>query len=214
MMNPRLEAALGYAFSGWPVFPCREGGKEPATRNGFYDATTDPGRIAWWWGRRPELNIGVATGAPGPDAVDVDVRENGSGFAALNKAARAGLVQGYERLVRTPSTGIHLYDAGSDQRSARLPRQHLDFKGRGGYVIAPPSYAAGAEYVVVKRQPADGTVDWTAIADHLEPQAKATRRAWPRCCTCRNTARRIRYLPPNTRTGLGRRCHQPGSPSR
>ena len=35
-----FEQALAYARHGWPVFPCQPGGKEPATRHGFLDATT------------------------------------------------------------------------------------------------------------------------------------------------------------------------------
>ena len=80
------ETALAYAAIGWPVFPCRPGSKEPATRNGFHDATTDHAQIREWWRREPDRNVAIATGAPGPDVVDVDVREDGSGFAALNQA--------------------------------------------------------------------------------------------------------------------------------
>ena len=117
--NERLEAALNYAAAGWPVFPCRVNSKEPATRNGFHDATTDPERIASWWVKRPDLNVAIATGAPGPDVLDVDVYQDGSGFAAFNKAKRAGLADGYKAIVRTPSTGIHLYYEGTDQRNGQ-----------------------------------------------------------------------------------------------
>src|ERR1019366_8019007 len=84
------DAALAYAGAGWPVFPCRPGGKEPATRNGFHDASTDERQIREWWHREPDRNVAIATGAPGPDVVDVDVREDGSGFTAFNRARHAG----------------------------------------------------------------------------------------------------------------------------
>src|SRR5258708_5584255 len=45
--------ALAYASHGWPVFPCLPGAKEPATRHGFRDATTDPDQIMSWWKRHP-----------------------------------------------------------------------------------------------------------------------------------------------------------------
>lgn len=170
------EAAQAYAAIGWPVFPCRPGSKEPATRNGFYDASTDERQIADWWRREPDRNVAIATGAPGPDVVDVDVREDGSGSAALNQAKRAGLVDGYHAIVRTPSTGFHLYFAGSDQRNGSIRGQHLDFRSQGGYVVAPPSRAGGAQYVVVKHEPATGaTVSWDAIRGLLEPQAQQER---------------------------------------
>ena len=136
------DAALAYAGAGWPVFPCRPGSKEPATRNGFHDASTDERQIREWWHREPDRNVAIATGAPGPDVVDVDVREDGSGFPAFNRARRAGLAGGHHAIVRTPSTGMHLYFAGTDQRSGSLHGQHLDFRSQGGYVVAPPSRPA------------------------------------------------------------------------
>ncbi len=170
-------AALAYARAGWPVFPCRPGSKEPATRNGFHDASTDERQIRDWWRREPDRNVAIATGAPGPDVLDVDVRRDGSGFPAFNKAKRAGLVDGHSAIVRTPSTGMHLYFAGTDQRSGSLHGQHLDFRSRGGYVVAPPSRAAGADYVVVSHQPATGgTVSWDAIRRLLDPQPQAAAR--------------------------------------
>jgi hypothetical protein len=170
------EAALAYARAGWPVFPCRPGSKEPATRNGFYDASIDERQIADWWRRGPDRNVAIATGAPGPDVIDVDVREDGSGSAALNRAKRAGLVDGYHAVIRTPSTGMHLYFAGTEQRSGSVRGQHLDFRSQGGYVVAPPSQADGGRYVVVKHEPATGaTVSWDAIRGLLEPQAQQER---------------------------------------
>ena len=53
--------ALAYARHGWPVFPCQPDSKEPATRHGFLDATTDPDRIRRWWDRQPAANVAIAT---------------------------------------------------------------------------------------------------------------------------------------------------------
>jgi Bifunctional DNA primase/polymerase, N-terminal len=165
------DTALAYAGIGWPVFPCRPGSKEPTTRNGFHDATTDPAQIREWWRRKPDRNVAIATGAPGPDVVDVDVREDGSGFASLNQAIRAGLIGGHHAIVRTPSTGMHLYYQGTGQRSGSIRGQHLDFRSAGGYVVAPPSQANGGRYVVIKHEPATGvTVSWDAIRGLLDPQ--------------------------------------------
>src|SRR5262245_61907669 len=84
-----LSRALAYARHGWPVFPCQPGDKEPATRHGFRDATTDPGQITWWWERQPLANLAIATGLPGPDVLDVDQRgPAGSGFAACHQLQR------------------------------------------------------------------------------------------------------------------------------
>ena len=185
--SPR-EAALAYAAAGWPVFPCRWGSKEPATPNGFYDATTDQAQIRQWWRRDPARNVAIATGAPGPDVVDIDVREDGSGFAALGQAIRAGLIGGHHAIVRTPSTGMHLYYQGTGQRSGSVRGRHLDFRSQGGYVVAPPSYAGGARYVVVKHEPATGvTVSWDAIRGLLEPEPQARRSCGGRRAAGRGT---------------------------
>ena len=40
-----LDAALAYAARGFAVFPCVPREKIPATRRGFYDATTNPALI-------------------------------------------------------------------------------------------------------------------------------------------------------------------------
>jgi hypothetical protein len=169
-------AAHRYADAGWPVFPCQPGSKEPATGHGFHDATTGHQQISQWWSRDPERNVAIATGAPGPDVVDVDVRPDGSGFAAFNRAKRAGLADGYRAVIRTPSTGAHFYYPGTDQRSGSVRGQHLDFRSAGGYVVAPPSRAGGGEYVVVKHEPPTGaTVSWDAIRGLLEPQPRPDR---------------------------------------
>ena len=87
-----LRRALAFAEAGWPVFPCQPGQKVPATRHGFQDATTDPGQITRWFTRHPGWNLAVATGAPGPDVLDVDQHgQAGNGFAAFNRLTRAGL---------------------------------------------------------------------------------------------------------------------------
>ena len=90
-----LRQALAYARRGWPVFPCQPGKKIPATPHGYLDATTDPGQIPRWFARHPDWNLAVATGAPGPDVLDIDKHgQAGDGFAALARLRRAGLLDG------------------------------------------------------------------------------------------------------------------------
>ena len=87
--SPTLARALAYARHGWPVFPCKPGSKEPATAHGHLDATTDPARIADWWRAVPVRNVAIATGAPGPDVLDIDVRPEGSGYPAWRRLQHA-----------------------------------------------------------------------------------------------------------------------------
>jgi hypothetical protein len=167
---PRLAAALRYVQADWPVFPCLPGEKVPATRHGFLDATTDPGKITWWWSRNPDHNVAIATGAPGPDVLDVDVHSQGNGFAAFNRLRREGLLDGASTYIRTPSGGLHAYFAGSEQGNGRLPRHHLDFRSKGGYVVAPPSAVNGRPYELIKRAEGQGGLDWAAVTRLLEPE--------------------------------------------
>lgn len=181
-------AARHLARAGVPVFPCVPLGKQPLTRRGFLDASTDPGRVAEWWGRWPEANIAMPTGTPsGIVVVDVDVHASGSGFDAFERARSAGLVDGWAWMVRTPSGGLHVcYPSkpGVDQRCWQVPSQHVDCRGDGGYVVLPPSRAtlpsgAVAEYRVVSitdRRPSP--IDTTALRRFLEPPRPAPA-SWP-----------------------------------
>ena len=165
-----LTHALAYARHGWPVFPCKPGSKEPATRHGFRDATTDPAQIREWWQRQPAANLAIATGAPGPDVLDVDRHDyESNGFPAYNKLKRQGVLSGAAAIIATPGRGLHAYFMGSDQPCGRLPQQHLDFKARGGYVLAPPSQVGGRRYWCVARRGRPGYLDWEAASRLLEP---------------------------------------------
>ncbi|MGA4508293.1 bifunctional DNA primase/polymerase [Propionibacteriaceae bacterium G1746] len=142
--QPLPYAARGLAASGVPVFPVAPRDKVPLIRNGrgFRDATSDLRQVEAWWRRFPQANIGVPTGAAsGLVVVDVDVHGT-NGYDALNRADRAGLVMGWEFLVRTPTGGLHLYYPAADemeQRSWQAGDAGIDFRGDGGYIVAPPS---------------------------------------------------------------------------
>lgn len=176
-----LAAAVRYARSGWPVFPCRPDGtpppewKAPLTEHGFCDATTDLGIIRAWWDRWPDANVGIATGVPGPDVLDVDVKPDGDGFAALGKLKRAGLLTGAAALVRTRSGGLHVYFAGTVEGCHALRRHHLDFKGRGGYVMAPPSVVGGKPYELLDHRAGTAALDWPKVSAALAPPTSPRR---------------------------------------
>src|SRR6516225_9300778 len=69
-----LEAALEYARSGTPVFPCNPLDKKPLTTNGFKDATKDEAQIRAWWQKFPNAMISAPTGpASGMWVLDLDL---------------------------------------------------------------------------------------------------------------------------------------------
>ena len=176
MTGATLRQALAYARYGWPVFPCLPGQKIPATRHGFRDATTDQQQITDWFGRGAAWNLAIATGAPGPDVLDVDQHgPAGNGFAAFARLRRAGLLDGAAAYVRTPAGGMHAYFTGSDQHNGRLASHHLDFRSAGGYIVAPPSQVDGKPYQLIKRLDGRGGLDWDAVTRLLEPEQAAAR---------------------------------------
>ena len=124
---------------GLPVFPCN--GKTPATPNGCKDATTDPARIAEWWGRST-YNVAIATGN-GIVVLDVDADHERGKFG---DETLEGLEQQYGKLpdtwtCLTGGGGVHYYFACADPAltvgAGFAPG--LDYRGAGGYVVAPPS---------------------------------------------------------------------------
>ncbi|WP_435589790.1 bifunctional DNA primase/polymerase [Micromonospora aurantiaca (nom. illeg.)] len=165
-----LAAALRYAAAGWPTFPCRPDEKRPLTRHGCLDATCDPDQIRAWWARWPTANVAVATGDPGPDVVDVDVKHGSAGPESYHRLRAAGLLRGAHAFITTPSGGWHLYYAGTAQGNGALARHGVDFRSSGGYVLAPPSVVGGHRYVLTQHRPQTGvTVSWDAIRRKLDP---------------------------------------------
>ncbi len=153
-----LRAALAYAERGIPVFPCKPGGKEPLTRRGFYNATTNPQQITAWWNANPEANIGIPTGErSGLLVLDVD---QPAGLDALEAS------QGKLPATRTHATGngglhyLYRYPDGEHfgNSSGDLP-DGLDIRGEGGYVIAPPS-ATTRQYEVLDRLALAAPPEW------------------------------------------------------
>jgi hypothetical protein len=165
-MTPLLEAALGYAARGIPVYPvhwphpaaggaslacscprgpaCDRPAKHPLVRHGVRDATTDPDRLGRWWHRWPQANIGLATGICF-DALDVD---GPAGLAALRQLQGAAGLPLPGPLVATGGGGWHHWFRPTGLGN-RPPHglAHIDWRGRGGCVLAPPSrHISGRTY--------------------------------------------------------------------
>ena len=87
-----------------------------------------------------------------------------------NRADIQWTVNGAAAYVRTPTGGMHAYFAGTDQHNGRLPSHHLDFRSKGGYVVAPPSAVNGRQYELVKRADGQGGLDWAAVTRQLETE--------------------------------------------
>jgi putative DNA primase/helicase len=160
-----LTHALAYAANGWPVLPlyapvdghcdcprarsCSSPAKHPRTPNGLRDASTDPDVIRAWWATWPDANVGLAV----PEdhvVVDLDIHDLGvlNGHA-MPSTATAWTGRGWHYLYKTtepirPKVGI---------------LEHVDLRGPGSYIVAPPSrHVSGTTYEWWRR-PGDGIAD-------------------------------------------------------
>ena len=137
-VSTQHSAALWYAEQGIPVFPCKPGEKVPATAHGVLDATTDTTQVHEWWGRSPEANIGLATGHRF-DVLDID------DWGGVNADVEAIVEEGFG-FVATPRGGSHIYLPPSGDGNAANLVPGVDFRGIGGYVLAPPSALPNGVY--------------------------------------------------------------------
>jgi hypothetical protein len=112
--------------------------------HGLKDATTNRARVLAWWTQHPQANIGLVCGHRF-DVLDVDGPTGAQTIRAL--ADEHGLASSGP-LVRTGGGGWHYYLAPTGLGNVG-PRdlEQVDWRGRGGYVVAPPSrHASGHPY--------------------------------------------------------------------
>lgn len=139
-------SALRLAQAGCHVFPVRAGEKVPATVHGCKDATRDPEQITTWWTAMPTANVGIACGPSVLAVVDLDGAEGLTAWERLSaeNPTPATLI------VRTPRGGQHWYYRADPDRPLRNTAgqlgEHVDTRGPGGYVVAPPSAVGGKSY--------------------------------------------------------------------
>ncbi len=129
------DSALYYARAGVPIFPLVPGEKRPASSHGLNDATTDPTRIELWWSRWPQANIGLRTGL-WCDIIDVDGPQ---GYRSLDQLRQDGLIPDLLGRTHTARGGTHLYIRPTGDGNTAGLRPGVDYRGAGGYVVAPPS---------------------------------------------------------------------------
>jgi hypothetical protein len=104
--------------------------------HGVKDATTNRARVLAWWTQHPQANIGLATGHRF-DVLDID---GPIGAQAIRTFAAEHALHSSGPLVRTGGGGWHFYTAPTglgNNRPTGLPQ--VDWRGLGGYVVAPPS---------------------------------------------------------------------------
>lgn len=138
MTTQLAKSALWYARHGWAVFPLRPGTKEPFKGVGVYDATSDVGKVAEFWHRWPNANIGLHCGGSNLLAIDIDsYKDTYRGTGKLTRSDEDTLTS------ITGSGGTHLLYAVEDGKRYSNKRGELppgiDVRGWGGYIVLPPS---------------------------------------------------------------------------
>jgi hypothetical protein len=157
-------AAQAYATLGFPVVPvhtaqpgggctcpdqksCPDPGKHPRLRGWKQLAATAPPVVREWWRRWPDANLALATGRRF-DVLDLDGEQ---GVKALRAALSIAPAEHPGPVARTGGGGWHLLYAptGLGNRVGLLAG--VDWRGRDGLIVAPPSrHASGQRYTWVR----------------------------------------------------------------
>lgn len=121
---------------GIKVFPCVPGNnKNPLTKNGFHDASSNEKQVIEWLSKWPECNWAMPTGKINNRTVlDVDPRNGGHISIEQFKLPETPFV-------KTGGGGWHYYFNYSikAKTGSSLIAPGLDIRNDGGYVIIPPS---------------------------------------------------------------------------
>lgn len=137
-----LEEALALAENGMFVFPCNVETKSPMTKEGFYDAVSDPlavRRLFDWAGEN--CLIGVRTGKDSDLlCLDFDLYKGPAARTFLDKLIAEELLPN-TRVHATRNGGLHLLYSGDGVDYPTLaPSEAVEVKGEGGYIIWWPAH--------------------------------------------------------------------------
>ncbi len=128
--------ALRYESAGLSVIPIQAKGKKPLVKwEKFQKERPTTDQVNEWWQKWPDANIGIVTGdLSNVDVIDID---SGKGFSEVTKL----LPEGFKTAeATTPRGGRHLYVSHREGLgNATGFIQDVDYRGQGGYIVAPPS---------------------------------------------------------------------------
>jgi hypothetical protein len=138
------------------VLPLRENSKIPlggasccggTHAHGSTTASDDLALVGDWWAAHPDANVGIATGYP-VDVIDQDGPQGALSWALMGRADAWPAVLGIATTVR--AGGVHRYIASTGDGNGAKIAPGIDYRGRGGYVVAPPSVIDGVRYAWVQ----------------------------------------------------------------
>lgn len=138
-----------YVAAGLSVFPLRNGSKDPATANGFRDATRDPQKLASLF---PEghTQIGVVPGSGGLLVIDLDIKDGATGELDLEFLEERHAPLPETLVTLSPSGGRHYWFRKTrdvEIGNAKLGGFHaLDVRSDRGYVCVHPTETPKGSY--------------------------------------------------------------------
>jgi hypothetical protein len=138
MINQNLNAALKYLNTyHFSVIPCKKDKKPFIPWEEFQKRLPTETEIKDWWQKYPDAQVGIVTGIiSGLYVVDLD---NPEAEEVFKEIVPDSLLM---PTVTTPRGGKHHYFKCTDSNltnKAMLLGKKMDFRGNGGYVLAPPS---------------------------------------------------------------------------
>jgi hypothetical protein len=157
------QVGQAYAALGYPVVPmhtaqpagecscpdraCPDPGKHPRLRGWQRLAAVDPAVVGKWWRRWPQANLGLATGRRF-DVLDLDGQQ---GVEALRAVVSITPTEHPGPVARTGGGGWHLLYAPTGLGNRVRLLSGVDWRGRGGLIVAPPSqHTSGTRYTWVR----------------------------------------------------------------
>ena len=164
-----IDGLLGaYQALRWRIFPIKAREKTPLTPNGFKDATDDWATIEKWREQYPDCNWGLATGASELFVVDLDGPEGKESWKKL--ITEHGHVP--TLTCQTGGGGFHFYYhdslyVGLKNSTSKLAPK-VDTRGRGGYVLIPPSIHPNGTPYEWFTHPVSGDT-WIYVTDGTPP---------------------------------------------
>jgi hypothetical protein len=145
MTNSLLKNALAYQKRNLSVIPVKPNKKSFIKWEEYQRRIAEPDEIRAWFKRWHDANIGIVTGKVSGNVGVIDIDDE-TGRHEINEL----LPDSYLTPVsETPSGGEHIYTVIPDGLSLSNNVRIIpgcDFRGEGGYVVAPPSKVAEGSY--------------------------------------------------------------------
>lgn len=149
-MGPKMkQAALDYLKRRWSVIPIRSHDKRPAIPwQEFQQRLATASEVEEWFGRWPDGNIGIVTGAvSGMVVLDIDPKHGGDESLAQLVREHGPLPLTIEAITGGGGSHVYFSHPGGIVRNKVGLAPGIDLRGDGGCVVAPPSvHASGKSY--------------------------------------------------------------------